>query len=179
METIITQAHKLALTQPIDDSHLTSLYTQDPFPYLRFLYYVGKLSAAKTAIELGTCTGRGTAHLAAACEWVFTVDPELHDAFAENTAPYPNITYLPFRSDDRRALDVFMRGSIDLCFVDSVHAADYAMREVELWTPKMRPGGLFLFDDLDLMPSLPDRLPFKGKGYLDGLHIEGFGYAIV
>lgn len=176
---MITQAYKLALTRPIRNSHLANLYDQDPFPYLRFLYYVGQLFAVKAAVELGTCTGRGTAHLAAVCKQVFTIDPVLHGAFADNTAPYPNITYLPFRSDHLPMLEIFRKGSIDLCFVDSVHAADYAMKEVELWTPKIRPGGLFLFDDLDLMPGLLDWLPFEQKGYLDGLHIEGFGYAIV
>ncbi len=40
-------------------------------------------------------------------------------------------------------------------------------------------GGLLLLDDLDLMPGALDSIPFKNKGYLAGLHTEGFGYAFV
>lgn len=176
---MLTQAYELAIKQPIDDKHLTELFNQDPFPYLRFLYYVGKFFNIKTAVELGTCTGRGTAHLAAACDWVFTIDPETHGSFAENTYPYSNITFIQARSDDLEVLSEFESGEVDLCFVDSVHARDYALKEVSLWAPKMKPGGLFLLDDIDLMPGLLDLLPFEQKGYLDKLHIEGFGYAFV
>lgn len=176
---IINKAHELALTQPIADEHLAGLFAQDPFPYLRFLYYTGKLLKASIAVELGTCTGRGTAHLAAACNWVYTIDPEVHGAFAENTHPYENITFIQARSDDLEVVGRFKPGDVDLCFVDSVHAIDYVLREIELWAPKMKPSGLFLLDDLDVMPGLLDRLPFAQKGYLDGLHIQGFGYAFV
>lgn len=177
---MITQAYNLALNQPIiPDKHLRDLYNQDPFPYLRFLYYVGKLFNIKTAVELGTCTGIGTAHLAASCNWVFTIDPEVHGAFAENTHPYDNITFIQSRSDNLEVINEFDSGEVDLCFVDSVHAADYARKEVNLWLPKMAKNGLFLLDDLDLMPGLLESLPFKNKGYLDKLHIKGFGYAFI
>lgn len=176
---MITKAHELALYQPIDDKHLSDLFNQDPFPYLRFLYYVGKLFKVKTAVELGTCTGRGTAHLAAACGEVITIDPELHGAFYDNIKPYHNTMFIQSRSDDLELLKSLQANSIDLCFIDSVHAADYARKEIELWLPKMAKNGLFLLDDLDLMPGLLDSLPFENKGYLDNLHIQGFGYAFV
>lgn len=161
---------------PIGDEHLDSLFQQDPFPYLRFLYHVGKLFEVKTAVELGTCTGRGTAHLAASCQFVYTIDPEIHGAFEKNTKPYSNIKFIQSRSDDLQTLEQFESKSIDLCFIDSVHAYDYMLKEIELWTPKMKPNGLFLLDDLDLMPGL---LPFEKKGYLAGLHSQGFGYAFI
>lgn len=176
---MITKAHELALYQPIEDKHLSDLFNQDPFPYLRFLYYVGKLFNVYFAVELGTCTGRGTAHLAAGCQNVVTIDPELHGAFAENTKPYLNIHFIQSRSDDLETLARIDPGTVNLCFIDSVHAADYARKEIELWLPKMAKNGLFLLDDLDLMPGLLDSLPFKNKGYLDKLHIKGFGYAFV
>lgn len=175
----INEAYNLAFHQPIPDEHLAGLFLQDPFPYLCLLYYVGKLFQVKVAVELGTCTGRGTAYLAAACQEVYTIDPELHGAFADNTRPYPNITYIQSRSDEPETLDKFSPQSIDLCFIDSVHTYDYLMKEITLWTPKMAPGGLFLLDDLDLMLGALEALPFEHKGYLEGLHIKGFGYAFV
>lgn len=179
MITRITLAHDLALRNPLPDRHLARLYRQDPFPYLRFLYYVCKLHEIEIAVELGTCTGRGTAHLAASCNWVYTIDPEVHGAFAENTHPYHNITYYQTRSDNLDTLSKFKEKSVGLCFADSVHAADYCLKEISLWTPKMKEGGIFLLDDLDLMPDVLPDLPFADKGYLDKLHIKGFGYAVV
>lgn len=173
------KAYNLALSRPIPDEHLTGLFLQDPFPYLRFLYYVGKLFQVGVAVELGTCTGRGAAYLAAACQQVYTIDPELHGAFADNTRPYPNITFIQSRSDDPDTLDKFGLQSINLCFIDSVHAYDYLLKEIELWSPKMAEGGLFLLDDLDLMPDALDAIPFRNKGYLADLHTEGFGYAFI
>lgn len=175
----IKQAYSLALNHPVYDDYLSQLFEQDPFPYLRFLYYVGELFEVEIAVELGTCTGRGTAHLAASCDFVYTIDPEPHGAFIENTKPYSNIEFIQTRSDDLLTLDKFESGSVDLCFVDSVHTYDYFMKEIELWTPKMKPGGIFLLDDLDLMPGALEALPFNIKGYLEGLHIKGFGYAFI
>lgn len=175
----IDTAYNLALHQPIPDEHLAGLFLQDPFPYLRFLYYVGKLFQVRLAVELGTCTGRGTAHLAAACQVVYTIDPELHGAFAENTRPYSNINFIRSRSDDLETLQQFEGHSLALCFIDSVHAYDYLMKEISLWSPKIAPGGLFLLDDLNLMPGALEAIPFENKGYLAGLHSQGFGYAFV
>ncbi len=179
MSNLIEQAHALALHRPIPDKHLAGLFEQDPFPYLRLLYYVGKVFQVRVAVELGACTGRGTAHLAASCDNVYTIDPELHGAFVDNTRPYFNITFIQARSDAPDALAWFSPESVDLCFIDSVHTLDYMLKEIELWTPKMVKGGLFLLDDLDLMPGALAAIPFKDKGYLADLHTEGFGYAFV
>ncbi len=179
MNAILSTAYQDALTKPVPDKHLQSLFDQDKFNYLRFLYYVTKGVSSKLSVELGTCTGRGTAHLAAGSKRVVTIDPELHGAFPDNTAPYGNIEYVPTRSDDPTTLGKFADKSIDVLFIDSMHATDYCLKEVRLWTPKMVPGGIILLDDLDMMPGVLDGLPFDTKGYLDGLHIEGFGYAVV
>jgi len=175
----IAEAYRLAF-EPAGDAHLDALFLEDPTcHYYRLLYHL----ACDVNVELGTCTGRGTAHLAARGGTVIAVDPEGHGALRINALNrYPNVRFYKTRSDDPTLLASVADGSVGLCFVDSVHAVDYALREVGLWTPKMVPGGIFLFDDLDWddgMRSLLDRLPFAVRGDLPGLHTMGFGYAVV
>jgi len=106
----------------------------------------------------------------------------VHRGWPISTKPYDKITLLLGRSDAPDILAQFENDSVDLCFVDSDHAGVYVLREVELWTPKMRDGGIFVFDDLDLdagMKEVLPALPFRQKGNLPGLHYMGFGYAVV
>ena len=82
-------------------------------------------------------------------------------------------------------LSQIVDASVDICFIDSQHDGAYTLLEVELWTPKIKRGGLFLFDDLTLNASMEQvlpSLPFEHKGLLDGLHTfldAGFGFAFV
>jgi predicted O-methyltransferase YrrM len=38
---------------------------------------------------------------------------------------------------------------IDIAFVDAIHQYDFVMRQVEILEPRMSPGGVILFDDID------------------------------
>lgn len=187
MDERIAEAHRMALADPLSDEHLCALLLEDPAClYYRLLYRLARLARPEVMVELGVCTGRGTAHLAAGCPdgLVIAVDPEEHGALRPNALDrYPNIRFCKARSDDHALLASVADGSVGLCFVDSVHAVDYALREVALWTPKMKKGGgVFLFDDLEWdegMRGLLARLPFVDKGDLPGMHVKGFGYAVV
>lgn len=165
--------------------HLDQLFKQDPQCfYYRFIYFLVRILRPKLSVELGVCTGRGTAHLAAGNldGMVLAIDPEKHGAFEENTRLYTNIIFIQKRSDDVELLNSIQNQSVDLCFIDSVHAFDYTLKEVKLWTPKMKSGGIFLFDDLELdegMKKVLPALPFTNKSLLPDLHHKGFGYAIV
>lgn len=160
------------------------MFAQDSYAYLRFLYYLAQATKPELSVELGVCTGRGTAHLAAGNlkGKVIGIDPEQHGAFVANTKPYSNIEFIFGRSDDKDILAGIPNQSVGICFIDSVHAFDYVIKEVRLWTPKIKSGGFFLFDDLDLddgMRKVLPSLPFENKNNLSGLHYKGFGYAVV
>jgi len=51
------------------------------------------------------------------------------------------------RSQD--VVDRYEDESIDVLHQDSNHSEEVTCAEVALWTPKMRPGGIWIFDDTD------------------------------
>jgi predicted O-methyltransferase YrrM len=53
------------------------------------------------------------------------------------------------RSRSDVAVDEFEDGSIAVLHQDSNHSEQISSAEVELWTPKLRPGGLWIADDTD------------------------------
>lgn len=167
------------------DSFLDALYAPPEYVYYRFLYSLARALQPEIMVELGVCAGQGSAHLAAGnpSGRVLSIDPELHGGFADNTQPYTNIEFIQTRSDDPALLSRIADHSIGLLFIDSVHAKDYVLREYTLWRPKMKPGGLILFDDLNLNPGMREvlpSLPEAVKGLLPGLHADfGFGYVLV
>jgi predicted O-methyltransferase YrrM len=155
--------------------------------FYRFLYFLVAAWRPEVSVELGVETGRGTAHLAAGYPsgQVIGVDPVIHGAMHATLQPYDNVRVIPASSDNEQVLQQFQARSVDICFIDSLHDGDYTLHEMRLWTPKMKAGGLFLFDDLTLNESMErvlPALPCERKGLLDGLHTfldAGFGFAFV
>lgn len=166
---------------------LDDLYQQDPGCfYYKFIYELLSIIKPTLSIELGVCTGRGTAHLAGGyiSGKVIGIDPAPYDIqYIINI--YPNISIMKGRSDDQNIISRIDNNSVDICFIDSEHSGNYTIREVNLWRPKMKPGGVYLFDDIDLNPSMKafwNNLRMT-KTELNDLHIGygrdvGFGAAI-
>jgi len=150
--------------------------------YYRFLYRLSTIFVPKITVELGVWIGWSTAHLAAsATGTIFAIDPEPSPGFKEVTNRYPNIVPILARSDNQAILDLFRDGTVDICFIDTIHEYEQASKEMRLWTPKMRPGGLFLCDDIALNDGMKQfwaEVPFE-KVSLPMLHFSGFGMARV
>lgn len=172
----------------VGDLYLDSINPQPKrSAFYRFLYFLAQAWLPGLSIELGVETGRGSAHLAAGNPdgQVIGVDPVIHGALHTTLRPYPNVRIIQAASDSELALSQVASNSVDICLIDSIHAGHYTLREVDLWTPKMKQGSLFLFDDLTLNESMRQVLPaipFQDKGLLDGLHTfldAGFGFAFV
>ena len=51
------------------------------------------------------------------------------------------------RMRSREVVALYEDGSIDLLHQDSNHSEEVSCEEVFLWTPKIRPGGYWIFDD--------------------------------
>ena len=62
-------------------------------------------------------------------------------------ADFDNVTLLRKRSD--QVLELFLDGEIDVLHQDGNHSEESSSREVELWLPKMKPGGIWVMDDID------------------------------
>ena len=62
-------------------------------------------------------------------------------------ADFDNVTLLRKRSD--QVLELFLDGEIDVLHQDGNHSEESSSREVELWLSKMKPGGIWIMDDID------------------------------
>lgn len=190
-EQILRDLADKALTTKDIVPYLDFLYGIEPgCDYYRLAYFLAREMHPDIIVELGTQYARCTAHFAAGAPdarviTIDVVDCSKGDVFSQ----YPNITPIQSRSDNTRTLERFEDGTIDICFADTLHQTGHVLHEIEVWTPKMKPGGVWLIDDLREMPDLIVALPFAVKGTLVGLHtvsVEipqnvvdvGFGYAI-
>ena len=171
-----------ARKEPTPDPFLESLYRLDETAvYYRFLYRLARMVRPKISVELGVCTGRGTAHMAGGNMEgvVYGIDPSPLD-MSDILARFQNIILMKDRSDSGKVLSVIPNETVDICFVDSEHTYDNAHKEVNLWTSKLKNGGVFIFDDVEYnedMKRFWDWVPLQ-KIYLPGLHYTGFGAAI-
>ena len=193
-EKTILRLAKQALALKGINPYLDQMYDRFPgFDYYRFAYLLARAMKPKIIMELGTQYARCTAHFAAGAPKakVYTVDTMKNlreqDLFEHEVQEhYPNIeiVYSDSRSPELAAR--FEDESIGILFCDSLHTYAHVLREIEVWTPKLIKGGVLLIDDLREMPDLLDKISFKVKGKLIGLHWnpiqwpdQEYSYAIV
>lgn len=171
----------------LDDEYLNSLYDMDQTAYYyKFIYRLVKLLKPKLTVELGVCTGRGTAHLAAGNlnGKVIGIDPNpdhVNNILDNILLKYPNIDLRLDISTSTKILNEIAPNSVDICFVDTIHTYNQVIDEVKAWLPKMVRGGVMLFDDItysDEMIKAWDEITLE-KISLPHLHHSGFGVAIV
>jgi len=182
------------------DPFLDTCYNRSPkgytYDYYRLAYFLAKAMQPRVIVELGTQYAQCTAHFAAGAPdaRVITIDHlehlTEHELFRRDALErYPNIEVLWAGTTDPEMAEKFEDRLIGICLSDALHTTEHVLKEVELWTPKMHEGAVWLFDDFLLMPDLMERLPFEIKGLAPGLHKEPehitgrpdllLGYAIV
>ena len=147
--------------------------------YYNLLYSVAKELQPNLVVELGTCTGGSTSHLAAATAGkVLSIDNEIRPDAKERLLAFDNIELM--QGDTRSSElvnEVAKRGPIDLLFIDTLHTAKQVAAELALFGPLVRPGGLIFFDDIRINPGMSvwwDRLD-EDKLELPEMHWTGFG----
>ncbi len=152
-------------------------------PYYRFLYHLASAMKPTLMVELGSYRGGSTAYTAKgapACRLIAVEpypQPELEDVLKQ----CPNIEWKKDISLSNEILNSVADQSVDLCFVDTVHTEEYAVPEYQAWAPKMKPGGVMLFDDItidELMAGAWKKiqsLDGRQKISLPSLHYSGFG----
>ncbi len=148
-------------------------------PYYSLFYSGAKELQPKFVVELGTCTGGSTSHLAAGTSGnVLPIDIEIRPDARERLLAFDNIK---LRHGDTRdpelVAEVAKRGPIDLLFIDTDHTAEQVTAELSLFGPLVRPGGLIFFDDIRMNPGMSawwDELD-EDKLDLPEMHWTGFG----
>lgn len=119
---------------------------------------------AGLVVELGCFEGKTTAALAKAARRVISIDPffagRLGFSWGEMIARQharrsgaSNVTFIKKFSQDATG-DV--SEPIDFMFIDADHTYEGVKRDWEMWSPKMRSGGLIALHDSRVAPNSPD-----------------------
>ncbi len=148
-------------------------------PYYNLLYSVAKELQPKLVIELGTCTGGSTSHLAAGTSGkVLSIDIEIRPDARELLLAFDNVELMQGDTRDPELVaEVAKRGPIDLLFIDTLHTAEQVTAELVLFSPSVRQRGLIFFDDIRINPGMSswwDSLD-EDKLELPEMHWTGFG----
>jgi hypothetical protein len=134
--------------------------------HLPFGYDIVAATKPRIAVELGTqhglsyfcfCQSMQENRIDGLCYAVDTWAGDDHTGSYDDTvfntvqkharAQYPNITYL-MRMLFNDALAHFSDDSIDLLHIDGLHTYEAVSEDFQNWLPKVRPGGVILFHDI-------------------------------
>ncbi len=109
---------------------------------------------AKKVIELGVRTGNSTVAWLHGLDQtgghLWSVDP---DGRAVGTIPADRWTFVFGLDTDRAVLDQ-LPNMVDVVFIDTTHTYQHTLRELDLYVPRVRPGGRVLLHDTEL--EVPD-----------------------
>lgn len=110
-------------------------------------------------------------------EWWRKIDlNEMYDGFVKTVLHYrltKECRWMRIRGE--MAAKMFEPGTIGLLHLDSNHSEEASLRDVRLWLPKLRPGGVFVMDDTN-WPSQQKALQTLGAcAKLIGKHPNGEG----
>ena len=72
-------------------------------------------------------------------KWV--KEGKLFEKFQDNLSKVSDY-YIPLRMTTEQASHHFPEQSVDICFVDADHSYDGVYKDLELWTPKIKSGGI-------------------------------------
>ena len=128
----------------------------------------------KYGAELGVWDGRFFRHLMTQCPQLYLVGVDLYEAQPESTGPekwipgenghpwdhelyYDNIKkFVDFIGRGRiikdyttNAAKLMKDESLDFIFIDADHSEEGVRNDIELWTPKVKKGGMIFGHDID------------------------------
>jgi predicted O-methyltransferase YrrM len=171
----------IGMREPLD------IYAYSKTPYYKFLYLLSATGQFPRMVELGSFIGVGALHLAAGNPrgTVWTIDRE-RETWQVDLDAYklPNIARIIGDTCNDNAVRYGAYENIDLLFIDADHTPAAVMRDYDFWRPRVRSGGLILFDDRKWegntsawdqnVASEPDAQAIE----LDELH-EPFGFGAI
>jgi len=116
----------------------------------------------KTFAEVGVCKGETAYPVATACkslEKYYLIDPKFapqffyyhpqegHLGFEQIKEIFPIFEIMEMPSAE--AAPLIPDGSLDGCFIDALHTNPNVTEDIDLWTPKVRPGGILCGHDYE------------------------------
>ncbi len=194
---------------PIGDPYLDHLHDtynegspRDDRPqYYRFLYRLGRKYFQTRFCELGTHYGAATYHLLRGCVQGYRdfLGPSLVSSLEPRWGAVTIDVVDRIKPDIKRFFELnscrFIMGSsieeknaensgpFDVLLIDTDHAYDTTKEEFRIWEPKVKPGGLILFDDIDAVEYTDGCGKFfreleGDKLSLPHLHPDSWGFGI-
>ncbi len=188
--------------EPLNDPELNDLHQKynegsprEDWPnYYRFLYKLAhrlnseRVKGYVTLVELGCHYGAASLHFLRGGNGFFTAGTKAHgidvvERLKDNPKYNEHFRFYHGRSDHLAFVAFFEDASIDVLLIDSDHSYKTTADEFSLWSPKVKPGGLILFDDIDA----PEYADGCGKFFkeLEGekislphLHPENWGFGV-
>jgi predicted O-methyltransferase YrrM len=108
-----------------------------------------------TTVEFGAAFGVSGMYFTAGLEaagaghlYSFEINREWADIAERNIRSVSNRVTLTRGAFEDCVTDV-LTAPIDIAFVDAIHQYDFVMRQFDILEPRMAPGGIILFDDID------------------------------
>lgn len=105
--------------------------------------------------------------------WWSTLDlPYIYKLYVEKVVQHNLLEHCYWaRLHSAQAVKLFANDSIDIIHVDSNHSEEVSCKEVNLWSPKVRAGGIWVSDDIDwpTMEKSQRMLVEKGFVKMDGV----------
>ena len=101
--------------------------------------------------EVGVRDGRTTFYLLDNIPnlMIYAIDLSTREFYtAEVKAKYGN-RLVPIEASSEQAADSFADGSLDLVFIDADHNYAFVKKDIEKYTPKLKPTGLLTGHDID------------------------------
>ena len=145
--------------------------------YVRFFYAWVEQTQPQLVVETGTDQGRSGIHLAMGHPGTKVVSIDIDHACAGHLNAFGLHNVEAVTANSTYTFSRFKDRSIDLLFLDSLHTYEHVTREIELFLPKMRKGGLVFMDDIhlgDTMERAWADIEFP-KREISELHFTGFG----
>ena len=150
-------------------------------PYYVLLFAMAQELAPARILEIGTDKAVGTLALAHnPVNEVFTVDCDPACQVHVDSLPSTNVTFI--LGDSLKVADgiAAAHAPFDLLLIDAEHNCEAMYCEYHRYRNMVRPGGIILFDDISLNPSMANAwdLVLDPKVSLPKMHSSGFGAAV-
>lgn len=114
--------------------------------YYRFLYLLAP--HINFYVELGCCYGWAGLHVLHGNENAQVHGIDTRYVLCSEAEMSSRFTFSQCKSLEPTELDATEDESVDVILVDSDHTYETTKEEHRLWSPKIKPGGLMLFDDV-------------------------------
>ena len=106
-------------------------------------------------LEIGTYLGISSELFAQCCNEVITVDKRKLDGLDDVLLRNSNLGFMNMTSEE--ASKHFEDGFFDGVYIDARHEYEYVKHDIELWLPKVKPGGVlcghdYITDEIAAIP---------------------------